>query len=71
MTLVPAYGRDYKSAKAVREAWIEGKDFQIADMFSADSGRYINNQDCPTCTINIRYNKLMKLVVISHVKVEK
>jgi hypothetical protein len=44
MTLVPAYGRDYKTAKEVKEAWEQGKDFEVADMFTT-GGRYCNKQD--------------------------
>ena len=40
----PAYGRDYKTANAVRLAWQEGMDFQLGGMHP-DSGRYINNRD--------------------------
>ena len=44
-TLVPAYGRDYKSAKEVKADWDAGKDFQIANAFSPDDGKYINKAD--------------------------
>ena len=30
ITLIPAYGRDYASAKAVKADWAAGKDFLIA-----------------------------------------
>jgi len=32
MTLVPAYGRDYTSKKAVEKDWKSGKDFIVADI---------------------------------------
>jgi len=41
MTLVPAYGRDYKNRKSVKDDWNNNKDFIIADMFSGQDGRYI------------------------------
>lgn len=57
LQLIPAYGRDYKSAKAVKSAWNEGKDFQIADFFHPDNGRYINLPDSRKGDIlNIRFN---------------
>ena len=65
-TLVPAYGRDYKSPKAVKADWAAEKDFQIMDMSSPDNGRYANRQDFNKGTqVKIRYNKLTKLVVIT------
>jgi hypothetical protein len=64
MTLIPAYGRDYKSVKAVKDDWAADKDFRISDMSSPDNGRYINKQDAPNGTYNIRYNKLSKVCVI-------
>jgi len=66
LTLVPAYGRDYPSAKAVREAWAAGKDFEICDMFSQYDGRKINkNDDVPAGTkFNIRYKNRTQVCVI-------
>lgn len=58
LTVVPAYGRDYKSAKEVKAAWEEGKDFRIEDMSSPDDGRYINKEDAVkngVGTVNVRY----------------
>jgi hypothetical protein len=67
MTVIPAYGRDYKSAKAVKEAWAAGKDFVITGM-TADSGRYINLQDAKnyacTETIMVRYKELREIVKV-------
>jgi len=42
MTLVPAYNRDYRSAKEVREAFNADKDFVIASVDDPDCGRYVN-----------------------------
>jgi hypothetical protein len=64
MTLVPAYGRDYKSAKEVKAAWAEGKDFEIAD-YGPDMGRKVNKDDAPPgATLNIRYKRLMNICVV-------
>ncbi len=40
MTLQGAYGRTYKTAKAVLADWNAEKDFQIADLFNG-YGQYI------------------------------
>lgn len=62
LSAIPAYGRDYKSKKAVMDDWNAGKDFLIQDM--RHSG-YINKDDKPVnVTLNIRYAKLMKICVI-------
>lgn len=64
MTITPAYGRDYKSAKAALADWEAGKDFIIADMSSRYDGSYMNREDSlPMDTkIMIRYNRLTKIV---------
>lgn len=68
MTLVPAYGRDYKSAKEVKAAWEDNKDFLICDISSPDDGRYANYTDIKNSKevkrVTIRYKKLTQLVVI-------
>lgn len=62
LSAVPAYGRDYASARAVREDWAAGKDFLIQDI---RHGGYINKDDKPAdVVLNIRYSKLTKVVVI-------
>lgn len=65
VTAVPAYGRDYKSAKAVKEAWNAGQDFRIASFH--ESG-YINKEDWETYgegrKLSIRYNNLRSTVNI-------
>ena len=66
LTLVPAYGRDYKSAKEVKEAWAGGKDFLIMDYSSPHDGRYVNqDNDMPKGTIfNIRYKRMTNICQI-------
>ena len=64
-TLVPAYGRDYKSGKEVQVAWDAGADFQISNFHSPDDGKYINKADArPGQSFNIRYKKLTQIKVI-------
>ena len=73
MTIIPAYGRDYKSQAAVKQAWKDGKDFKIMSI-GPDDGRYINIQDAtslahelmqPRLNIMARYNQLMYSVKVS------
>lgn len=42
MTLIPAYGRDYKSRKEVQADFDADKDFIIADIVSPYSGKVVN-----------------------------
>ena len=42
-TLVPAYGRDYKSRKEVEAAFEAGKDFQLASLFHGSG--YVSKSD--------------------------
>ena len=56
----PAYGRDYKSAKAVKADWEAGKDFQ-----DSQSGSYISNTSGFKGTLEIRYAHLTRVVVIN------
>jgi hypothetical protein len=66
VTVVPAYGRDYKSQKEVKAAWAEGKDFRITDMSHPNNGAYINKDDAGAkgLTLNIRYKALTLVCVI-------
>ena len=68
LTLVPAYGRDYKSAQAVREDWMANKDFIIKTFLCPYDGRAINRSqyltDCMTKygrRVKFRYVKTTKL----------
>lgn len=68
MTLVPAYGRDYKDATGVLAHWLTDKDFTIADVSSQWNGAKINMQDANNnekeTIFKIRYNKLRDFVLI-------
>ena len=64
LTLVPRYGRDYNSAKAVKEAWLAGNDFTVADISSRYDGMAANREDMlneKPITVNIRYRKLASI----------
>ena len=64
LTLVPAYGRDYKSQKEVREAFKGGSDFQIAG-YGPHDGQYVSFSELSKGdTAMIRYAKLTKVVSI-------
>lgn len=64
LTLIPAYGRDYKSKKEVMADWNAGKDFVVVG-YGPDDGRYINKEDAPKgATLNIRYKRMTQICVI-------
>ena len=56
MTVLPAYGRDYKSKKAALSDWNEGLDFRCAL-----SGSYLSKRD-NLHDVWIRYCKKTKIV---------
>jgi hypothetical protein len=61
-----AYGRDYKSAKAVTKDFEDNKDFIIADVFGGNDGRYVNKEQLvgEETRVTLRYDKLRKLCVV-------
>lgn len=64
LTLSPAYGRDYKSAKEVKADWESGKDFDVQSMFASG---YINKADALAQgikSVNIRYKRMANICVI-------
>ena len=66
MTLTPAYGRDYTSAKEAKSAFLANHDFVIADIFHRDTGRYCNLADLAGNEkhVTLRYAKLRKVTVV-------
>jgi hypothetical protein len=54
---LPAYGRDYKSAAAVKADWAAGKDFRCAV-----TGRYLSVRDEVPGEVWVRYARMTKLV---------
>ena len=65
ITVVPAYGRDFKTQKEVKAAFEAGKDFMIVDVFHAQNGSYENKGDAPKgATLNVRYAKQTKVLPI-------
>lgn len=62
-TLMPAYGRDYKTADAVKRAWEANKDFKI------HGGPYINKSDAerygvPQDFVRIKYRQMQDVIEI-------
>lgn len=71
LTLVPVYGRDYKSKREVMEAWDAGKDFMVQDMMSPYDGKPINKADAKAAgirNVNIRYKGMRSVAVIKVAK---
>jgi len=67
LVLYGAYGRDYKSAKEVKEAFEADKDFVIADFVHPDCGRYINRPQLlegGIREVRIRYKRLTKVCLV-------
>lgn len=64
LTVIPAYGRDYKSKAAALEDWNQNRDFILATIAHPASGRYINKQDADQDgdSIMIRYASLRRIV---------
>lgn len=63
MTVVPAYGRDYKSAKAAKADWIADKDFRICDISSRWDGCYVNRPQV-NGSVKLRYAKLGRVIMV-------
>jgi len=64
ITLIPAYGRDYKTAKTVKADWEAGKDFVIADISNPYDGKPCSIRDMENEQILIRFNRLAKITKI-------
>lgn len=62
LEVIPAYGRDYKSAKDVKADWNAYKDFR-----DPWTGGYINKAQADKDSqlrVNVRYAKLQKVVTV-------
>lgn len=67
LTLVPAYGRDYKNKMDLQADFLAGKDFRVTG-FHGDS--YTNKSDLDKMhpggyTVNARYAGLRKVAVLT------
>lgn len=64
-SIIPAYGRDYKSKAEAEQAWKDGQDFIIQNFFSPDDGRYVNIHEMKkTDTAELRYRKLERVTMV-------
>ena len=60
LTLIPAYGRDYTTAKDARAAWDGGDDWQ-----DATSGRYVSKSELsPSTSCELRFNNHRGVTVV-------
>lgn len=59
--VVPAYGRDYKNQKSVREDWEAGKDFR-----DTLSGSYVTKAEADRLGLSVivRYAKRLKVMSV-------
>lgn len=68
MTILPAYGRDYKNKKNdILKDWEDNKDFQICDLLSDYDGSYINKHGAKQFDLqefNVRYAKKTKVAIL-------
>lgn len=63
VTLTPAYGVDYKSAKEAIAAFKDGKDWVINSLYYPQT--YCSNADfVPGVSVTLRYGKLRKVTVV-------
>jgi hypothetical protein len=61
ITVTPAYGRDYKTAKAAKADWKAGKDFIINAFGHPYDGKPISIRDKTGDKINIRFCRNTKI----------
>lgn len=62
-TLIPAYGRDYKTAKQAKDDYAEGKDFLIAQFGHPYDGKPANREDMAGAPVTLRFDSLRKTTV--------
>ena len=60
LTVIPAYGRDYKTAKAAKADWAANLDFIIADHFHQYDGKPVNREQINGKPVMIRFCQLRK-----------
>lgn len=68
MTITPAYGRDYKTAKAAKADFAADKDFIVADFFDRYDGKPVNKSDLINAgktSVLIRFCRLTKITMVA------
>jgi hypothetical protein len=68
ITLTPAYGRDYKSAKAAKEDFAKGKDFLINQYGHPYDGKPANVNDLEGQQVQLRFCSLRKVCTVKATK---
>jgi len=63
MTLTPAYGRDYRTAKDALADYNAGKDFIINDITSRWDGKPVNKKQLNGDAVMLRFNDARKVTV--------
>jgi hypothetical protein len=67
ISLIPAYGRDYKSKKAIMDDLAAGKDFVISDIMNRWDGKPASACDLVRegyTKAMVRYGKMRKVTVV-------
>jgi hypothetical protein len=63
-TVVPAYGRDYKTQKAALADFHADKDFRVNDLHDPDDDQLCNKSQLSGRTVKIRYKRLTQVAVV-------
>jgi len=64
-TLIPAYGRDYTTAKKAKADWKAGKDFIIANTHHPFDGKPMSiNATLPGERFLLRFSRLTKITQV-------
>lgn len=66
ITLIPPYGRDYRTKAEVEEAFHLGYDFRIADISHPYNGKYCSIRDLCGYEVTVRYNQLSNSIIIKN-----
>ena len=64
LTLVPAYGRDYKSKKAMLADFDAGKDFQVTGIGGSGYTTRDELTNMGHTEVHIRYKRLTQVAVV-------
>jgi hypothetical protein len=66
ISVIPAYGRDYRTDRAAAADWEAGKDFKITSI-PHGQGRMISIRNLiPGLAVSIRYNRGEDVIIMYH-----
>jgi len=71
VTVTPAYGRDYKSAKAAKADWQQGKDFILQDITSPWDGKPCNIRDLKGQDVILRFSAHTKTTMVKGAPIDE